>query len=66
MCGFKCLPLEVSGHGDLAVDQGLHHPANHLIERPRHVFTELSLKTPLDILPVGQAEERTSLETKNS
>lgn len=46
------LPLEVSRHSDFAVDQGLHHPADHLIKRARHVFTEFALEAFFHILPV--------------
>lgn len=28
----RCPPLEVARHGDLAVDQRLHHPADHLVQ----------------------------------
>ena len=45
------VPLEVPGHGDLAVDQGLHHPADHLVQRARHVLAELPLEAALHVLP---------------
>lgn len=60
-------PLEVSGHGDLAVHQRLHHPADHLVEGPRHVLGEPPLEALLHLLPAwrergregGRAEVRT-------
>lgn len=52
-------PLEVSWHSDLAVDQGLHYSADHLIQGPRHVFTEFTLKTTFNILPVTQINKMT-------
>lgn len=48
----SCSPLEVSRHGDLAVHQCLHHPADHLVEGPRHVLGEPPLKALLHLLPV--------------
>lgn len=60
-----CVPLEVSRYGDLAVDQGLHHPADHLIQRPGHVLTEFTLKTTLNIIPDKQTEERTGEPFQN-
>lgn len=47
----RYLPLEVSRHGNLPVDQRLHHPTDHLVERTRHVFTEFALKAALHVLP---------------
>lgn len=54
----RCLPLEVSWHSDFAVDQGFHHPTDHLIQRPRHVFAEFALKTALHIFSVRHSKER--------
>lgn len=45
------LPLEVSGHRDLPVDQSLHDPADDLEERPGHVLTELAFITLLHLVP---------------
>jgi len=48
----RCLPLEIPRYSDLAVDQGLHHPADHLIKRSWHVLAKFALKATLHILPV--------------
>lgn len=54
---FCCEPLKVSRHGDLSVDQGLHHPADQLVERPRHVLTQFALKAALHIIPDHMREK---------
>lgn len=51
-------PLKVSRHCDLSVDQSLHDPADHLVQRARHVLVQLSLKAPLHLLPAERSRER--------
>lgn len=46
-------PLEISGHGDLPVDQGLHDSADHLVQRAGHVLAQLALETLLNLVPTG-------------
>ncbi len=63
LCSFtetflQCLPLEISRHCDLSVDQGLHDSADHLIERARHVFLKFPLKTSLHLIPAEHKREK--------
>lgn len=50
------LPLEVPRNSDLPVDQRLHHPTDHLVQRTRHVFTKFALKAALHVLPARGSE----------
>ena len=49
-------PLEVARHGDLAIHQRLHHPADHLVEGARHILGEPPLEAFLHLLPARPKE----------
>lgn len=51
-------PLKISRHCDLSVDQGLHDPADHLVQRAGHVLVQLSLKAPLHLLPEREVKKK--------